>query len=441
VISQENYIKLLLLHIALGFGGYLFPIIIKLVLLAVIGLFMVRILYYGNRNDEVLIAASYLVGFEVFSRMTGGVGFSYEFAKYGVIVFMTLGMFYRGFHKKSWPYVLFLFLLMPGIVVSAFYVDYDVEFGNIIGFNLSGPVCLGISALYCHDRPLSQNRFNDVLTACLLPIVAMVVYLYFYTPDIRDVLTGTGSNFAASGGFGPNQVSTVIGLGMFILFTRLFLVKNRAVNFIDITLLGLLTYRAFITFSRGGVITAGVCAILFILFYLKQASAGKRKNVLAKTTLISVVFIITWIITSLLSGGLIDKRYANQDALGRVKKDVSTGRKELIETELLAFKQNPILGIGAGRTKEYRLEVTGVESATHNEISRMLSEHGLLGIIALIILLFTPAIRWLFHKDNLFLLPFLAFWFLTINHSSMRIAAPAFVYGICLISIIKKSKQ
>ena len=40
----------------------------------------------------------------------------------------------------------------------------------------------------------------------------MTTYLFLYTPSIKSVLSGTGSNFATSGGFGPNQVSTILGL-------------------------------------------------------------------------------------------------------------------------------------------------------------------------------------------------------------------------------------
>ena len=42
-----------------------------------------------------------------------------------------------------------------------------------------------------------------------------MVYMVFYAPNIRDIVTGTASNVTTSGGFGPNQVSTIMGLGVF----------------------------------------------------------------------------------------------------------------------------------------------------------------------------------------------------------------------------------
>ncbi|MGK0296249.1 MAG: hypothetical protein ACI884_002426, partial [Ulvibacter sp.] len=91
------------------------------------------------------MGAAYIMGYEVLSRMTNA-SFSYEFAKYMVIAFLTIGMFYRGFHRKSWPYILFIFLLIPGIIFSAINLNYGTNVANAIGFNLSGPVCLAISA-------------------------------------------------------------------------------------------------------------------------------------------------------------------------------------------------------------------------------------------------------------------------------------------------------
>ena len=38
---------------------------------------------------------------------------------------------------------------------------------------------------------------------------------------------------------------------------------------------------------------------------------------------------------------------------------------------------------------------------------------------------------------NDFFYAFLIFWFATINHSAMRIAAPAFFYGLALLYVVK----
>jgi O-antigen ligase len=421
-------------HIALGFAIFAFNALSKYYLIAICFYFLYRIISNSNQKDEVLIAAGYITGFEVLSRMTGG-AISYEFAKYAVAGFMLIGMFYKGFKKTSVPYFIYLVFLVPGVVFSILNLNYDTNVGNAIGFNLSGPVCLGVAALYCYDRTIPIARMQTILLAVLLPIISITVYLFLYSPSIRDVLTGTSSNFAASGGFGPNQVSTVLGLGAFILFARIFLIKNRTINIVDLVLLSVIGYRALITFSRGGVVTAVACAILFLFFFYLKSGAKQKVRLVPKMVVMGSVIIGIWIISSIATFGLIDNRYANQDAAGMERENIGTGRSEIFKTELQAFAEAPFTGIGVGKSKEYRLELTNVEAASHNEVSRLLSEHGLFGILALLILLITPLVFWTQHKSNIYLFSFLCFWFLTINHSSMRIAAPAFIYALCLLNI------
>jgi O-Antigen ligase len=406
----------------------------------VIGYFLMNILIKGNKNDEVLIAAAYITGFEVFSRMTHGL-ISYEFVKYMVIVFLTIGMFYKGFKIKSWPFLLYLLFLVPGILFSAINLDYDSSVANAIGFNLSGPVSLAIAALYCYDREISTKRMQQILLALLLPIVSMTLYLYLYTPSIKDVLTGTASNFATSGGYGPNQVATIIGLAMFILYVRLFFIKDRFINMIDMALIGLISYRGIVTFSRGGILTAVISILAFSAVYFYYARGKQRINFSYKLVFVILLSLGVWAISSINTGGLIDKRYSNQDAAGRIKEDVTTGRVDLLDAELQAFYENPLTGIGVGKIMEYRYEQTGRLSATHNEMSRMLSEHGLFGLFALVVLFFTPLLFRVKNKTNLLLYSFFIFWFMTINHSSMRIAAPAFIYGLSLITITYVQKK
>ena len=91
--------------------------------------------------------------------------------------------------------------------------------------------------------------------------------------------------------------------------------------------------------------------------------------------------------------------------------------------------------MGVGRNKEVRLDETGINSASHNEISRTLAEHGSLGILTLLILFLTPIFLYLNDRSQIFALGFMVFWLLTINHAAMRIAAPAFVYGLALLRV------
>ena len=111
---------------------YTFKFTGKIFLLVAVIYFLYRVSTSRNKKEEVLLAAAYITGFEVFSRMTGG-AFSYEFAKYAVMGFLVIGMFYKGITRKSWPYIFFLLFLVPGIFFSAINLGYESKFGNAIG--------------------------------------------------------------------------------------------------------------------------------------------------------------------------------------------------------------------------------------------------------------------------------------------------------------------
>ncbi len=437
-ISKLNYFQLVALHLGLGLVVYFHRPLAAIILPAVLILLLFYVINNKNRNNEALLAAAYMAGAEVFFRMTKATVF-WETGKYSVIMFLLIGMYYKGTSAKTIPYWIYLLLLMPAIFVASQSMESTLNnFRTSVAFNLSGPFCLGISALYCYYKKVTKEQFSNILLMLLLPLISTMTYLYFRTPSIAEALmSGVNSNFEASGGYGPNQISTVLGLGAFILFIRLFTVKNMIINLFDLALFGAMMYRAIVTFSRGGVLTAVICIIAFlIVFYFKQNSR-ERSKIYFKIVLFTGTFFVMWMYTAIETEGLIVNRYTNRDTAGELEDDITTGRVELLTSELMGFYENPVLGIGVDRAKEFR----GSRVASHNELSRLLSEHGVFGIFIMLILIFVPVIFWFKFKNNYYFLAFLAFWFFTINHSAMRIALPAFVYGLALLYSVDEKKD
>ncbi|MAM18510.1 MAG: hypothetical protein CME35_06030 [Gramella sp.] len=431
---------MLMLHVAYGFVIYAIPSLAKIILILILASFLFIILNRQNKGNEALMAAAYIAGGEVFFRQTSAVIF-YETGKYAVIIFLLIGMFFKGASSKTIPYWIYLLILFPGVLVASMTISYDGDFRKLVAFNLSGPVCLGVSALYCYYKKIKKEDFQRVLIMMLMPLVSQMMYLYFYTPSMQDVEISLSGNYAATAGFGPNQISSVLGLGCFLICTRLFSIRNRFINLVDILLLIMMGYRALITFSRGGVLTAMVCVVCFLIFFYYKQDAKRIEGTNLRIFSMAAVFVIVWLLSSVQTSGLLINRYTNKNAAGDLKNDITTGRVELIETELSAFYHHPITGIGVGKGREFRQEELGVEINTHNEISRLLSEHGILGIVALCILIFVPIVFWFKFQNNYYFLAFVAFWFLTINHSAMRIAQPAFVYGLALLYIVDEKKN
>ena len=433
--EEALYLNLILFHVGVGFLVFLFPFVSKIYGYAIFILGPLYIIKKQNKNNEALMAAAYVVGSEVFLRMTGGNPL-YEISKYGVMVFIFIGMYFSGFSKGATPYWIFILLLIPGVVLSTFVLNFGTDIKNAIAFNISGPACLATASLYTFRRKIPSDQMNTILLCMGLPIVACMTYLTFYTPNIRDVVTSTQSSFETSGGFGPNQVATILGLGMFIFFSRIILESRTKYMFIINLIVAMnISYRGIVTFSRGGMITGFLMIILLLFFLYSKSNFKGRVKLNYLIVLVSLAMIATWTYTSFQTGGLIDKRYANQDAAGRKNESQLTGREDVAKGEIDVFLANPFFGVGVGKGVEVRKAETGDGTLSHDEITRMLAEHGTLGIIGLLILFFTPLFLYIENKFNMYLLCFVAFWFLTINHAAMRTAAPAFVYSLSLINV------
>jgi len=434
--SEINYIQLLALHVGLAVVLFFIPFLSKIyaLLIAVMGVYY--IISKNNQNNEVFYVSAYLVGAEVFLRMTGG-NLNNEYVKTIVSLVMLLGFVLSGFSKNSIVYWLYFLLLIPGIIVTMSNQNLDLDIRKAITFNISGPVCLGLSALYCYQRKITYNQLHNGLIFLGLPIISTLTYLLLYNPSVREVVTGTQSNFATSGGFGPNQVATILGIGMFVFFCQLvFLSKSKRMMLLNGFLLVTCSYRAIVTFSRGGVISgvAMVVCVILATYFLANTSGKRKVSWIIFVT--GILALSIWTYSVIETSGLIAKRYANQDAAGRVKKDRLGGREQILGTELELFKENPIMGVGVGMGKSYRSEMLGEEVASHNEMTRLLAEHGMFGVLILLILLVTPIILYVLNYQNIYFFSFYFFWLLTINHAAMRIAAPAFVYALTLLKLV-----
>ena len=434
---QDKYLKILGLHILIGIVVFFFRGLSNAYLFLVVCVFLIKIVNAppSSKAIEIIKACTYVFGVEVLLRMRGGLIF-YEANKYLVIVFVLIGLFYNGFSKKGASYFLYIMLLIPSVYVSLSALDIGDNIRKAIAFNLSGPVCLGVSALFCYGVSVTKRELEAIINHAIFPLVSTLVYIFLYNPNVSGVATSTVSNFAASGGFGPNQVSTVLGLGAFLVTVRFFYFSQmRFMRYIDLVLIILFAFRAIVTFSRGGVFTAILMICAFIFMQYRAMGNSEKRKMVASVVLFSLIAVFTWVISTIQTNGFIEKRYTNKNAIGQEKKDITTGRKDLFLLEFEEFINSPFLGVGVGRVKDLRFQKTGIHAASHNEMSRVVSEHGLLGVLAFIILLLMPLLLRLQHRANVLFYSFYVFWILTINHSAMRIAAPAFVYALSLLTI------
>ena len=156
-----------------------------------------------------------------------------------------------------------------------------------------------------------------------------------------------------------------------------------------------------------------------------------------KTMGVFIVIAITWITVVNITGGVIKERYGLIKGVfdDSILLDL-TGRAQIYKIDLDIFSDYLLTGSGPGQASKLRsVYGYGKEVSAHTEFSRMLAEHGILGLMALSILIGIP-FRYFFSfegKNNKVIkILFGVLAMLTMFHSAMRIAMPCFIYGFLI---------
>lgn len=429
-MKEKHFINLTLLHIGIGFLLAFYPQLSKIYTLLIVLVGFYIVVKNKNKNNEILYVIAYIAGSEVFLRTTNGNPL-HEFGKYSMLFFTCLGFYYNGFPKIRNPYWAYLLLLLPTVYLSFMYLDGD--FRRKISFEILGPICLGVLALYSYKRKISIIEINIVLTSIALPILASCVYLILrYSHNIYPI-NSHSSNFYYSGEYAPNQMATALGLGVFVYFIKAITESaSMKMYFLNIIFLCLIFYRGLLTFSRGGIVTGliAVC-IVFISMEISKKGYFLKRKIGISLFIITTVFILTAYQTE----GHLFERYTNFNIFHTKNNHKPKGRYIQITSDIKNFSENPIVGIGVGKGKEIRKATYSLNVSTHSEITRLLSEHGIFGLFALLILIFVPLQLYFNDLKNVYLLSFFIFWLFTINHSATRIIAPLFMYSLALMKI------
>ena len=164
--------------------------------------------------DRIALAVAYLIGAEVLWRMAK-IPVPWEFGKYGSAAIIFVALMNRRPFKVPGVSLLYFLVLIPACIFP--FVDLDISNARAqISSNLSGPLLLAVSCWFFANIKTTPLRLRRILFAVLIPLVSVASATLFYTVTAEDIHFTTESNFATSGGFGPNQVSAMLGLGVFI---------------------------------------------------------------------------------------------------------------------------------------------------------------------------------------------------------------------------------
>ncbi len=375
----------------------------------------------GRHPGRVAAVGAYLAGSEVLWRMTGA-DFFWEGAKYATVLIFSVALLRSRRLRAPLSMVAYFALLLPSTVRT--WVDLGPsQARSPVSFNLSGPLALAVSVWFFSHLRVSRDGLAHILASLIAPIVGVFAISFFGTVTAYDISFGAESNFLTSGGFGPNQVSAVLGLGALAAFILAFDDRRPlAFRASMLALLLALGAQSALTFSRTGVVALLICVGAGLVF-LARIPRVRMSLLLGLPLLAAMAALVVVPRLEAFTHGAIVDRFLDTNP---------TGRDQLAEADLLIFLDHPVLGVGPGQAKALR-EVTGRVGVAHTEFTRMLSEHGVLGLAALILMLSIAARRFLAARGpgEKAIVAMLFTWsLLFMLVGGMRIVAPSFVFGL-----------
>jgi hypothetical protein len=417
----------MLLHIPLAWALWLSPALSSLHALMTVGVGLVWLIH-DREPYRLIYLTAYITGAELLWRGTHAFIF-WEFGKYAVGVLFVLALLkQRRFAKADKRFLIFFLLLLPSFLVLP---SFDRQG---IAFNLSGPFALAVAAMFFSTVTLTPMHLKRIFVAVLAPILGLCAMAAFLTLSAESI-SFTGSSIkATAAGIGPNQVASILGLGAFlaILHARVDR-KHKLLGIIMTALMVGLVSQAALTFSRGGV-WAGLGAIAVAILYSLR-DRGSRTAFAGVGTLVFLLCYF-WVFPALdgFTEGGLSSRFRNFEG---------TGRERIIQADLMAFRKNPLLGVGPGRSRTYHW-ARFRSSSPHTEYTRLLAEHGSLGLIALLILVWISATRLMRTADPICKAchcSFTAWALLFMLHSAMRLVAPCLLFGLASANILSNQQD
>ena len=180
--------------------------------------------------------------------------------------------------------------------------------------------------------------------------------------------------------------------------------------------------QAALTFSRGG-FWAAIGAMAVATSYMLRNRRSRAIFISTGTVIFLVSYFLVLPALDDFTGNALRARYRNFE---------TTGRDKIIRADLMTFREHPLLGVGPHQSKAYHSVLFRFSSA-HTEYTRLLAEHGSLGLLALLTLLWMSLKRFLRRlppTSKAYVLSFTVWALLFMFHSAMRLVAPSFIFGL-----------
>jgi len=401
-----------------------------------------------RRSDWMIYLLMYFSGFEMLTRILKTSPFiPYELGKYITFFILIVGLSVKkGFNTNG---IIIILLMLPGIFIA---IPVIKDYKSII-FNVFGMINLGLGISFFSITKINFNQLKIALRILLLPLISAVVYTILVTPSFDELEFKLSSITDTTGGFGANQVSTAFGLGMILVFIFWYRWEGFSgfPKWVDLIMAGVFLFQGLLTFSRGGIV-GGIITIIVLIFLSifirnSKVSAAKKSSKFLYILLAIPFISLTAIWVNDITGGILLMRYQGESMgtlQGSKEKSldhITTGRSTIFIEDIELFEENPFLGVGVDQSRFKRKDSKGV--VAHVEFSRLLSEHGILGLI-ICVFLTVELFRKLFNirgsevRMILFLMYLIGFY--TTFHAATRTFLSPLMMSLSYITVwIKRS--
>jgi O-antigen ligase len=321
----------------------------------------------------------YVAGAEVLWRMTGA-NLIWEYGKYSVSLVLLIRVLRGGLKSIYWTPVIYFMLLMPAVVptiLGSFSPQGLEDARKLLSFNLSGPFSVLACSLFFSQVHLTDLRTRRLAVWMVLPIAGIAGAILSGLTSLEHLEFGRGSNLLASGGFGPNQVAGLLGIGAFFaVLLALDLRLEARLRFLFLAVTLWFAAHSALSFSRTGIYLFGA-GLVVALPFLSIRNLFRPQTILVVALAIGVG-LVTWAFLMRYTEGKIGERFSSS---------ALTGRDIIAMQDIAIWKKNVILGAGVGSSSIAHSESTAGRVGSHTEYTRLLAEHGFLGIIAALLLL------------------------------------------------------
>jgi len=327
----------------------------------------------AGRTQVALNLAAYVAGCEVLWRMSDA-NIPWESGKYFTMA--TLGLvLLRKAKAPSLMAILYIAPLLVSIPLTIAAAPSLNEARKMVLFNLSGPLALFVVLwFFSGAAPRVIDRWQMFVVA-IGPIVGTAGVATFTLSRASDVSFVAASNVIAAGGYGPNQVASVLSLGIVLSFVLVVVARGKVqLRLLFAAVFAYLFLQAGLTLSRSGLAMA-LGGIVVIALHFVRSPRTRIGIAVAGAAMVAITNFVLVPLLESYTGGAFMERFT-ETGLSR--------REDIAKTDVQIFKENPITGVGPGVAAQIRMQYLGLAYGSHTEFSRVLAEHGILGVLSLL---------------------------------------------------------